>query len=560
MKIPLAVLFLGLLIFIHEFGHFFVAKTLGIGVKVLSLGFGRRLVGFRLGQTEYRVSLVPFGGYVRLHGADPFRDAEDPDDVRFSPSESVNERPIWQRFLVYAGGPIFNLVLPFFLFVGLLVSGQPEPASTVGTVVVESVAWNAGVRAGDRVESVDGAHVDTWNQIEEIVIARRAASEPLWLRVERPDGSASTLSLETPAIAPDPRRDDKRPVIEDFGLRVEVPGTAAGVDDPESPAGRAGIVTGDQVSSVDGVTVKDWLHVSLALEKAADHAVVSFRRDGTEHTAALTADPAWESAREAPSFPEIGPARWGLASTTLFVSGVSDNSSAQKAGVRAGDHILGVDGEPMGSWYEVLRTIGATSDEASESASVREVQLCIRRDGHVLQMPLQPAMVRDTDLFGRYYWRPVIGVIRMGQYARGPMVIRRYTLFEAVPQAGRETVGLVKGTVEQVGRIVTGQVAPQESLGGPVEIMRQASEAADEGWFYVVQLLGMISISVGVFNLLPVPLLDGGQLIFYAVEGVTGRPVSPVLREKAQIVGFMLLVALMLFVLVADVGRLFRGG
>ena len=116
-----------------------------------------------------------------------------------------------------------------------------------------------------------------------------------------------------------------------------------------------------------------------------------------------------------------------------------------------------------------------------------------------------------------------------------------------------------RGYVRQIGRIVTGEVAPQESLGGPVEIMRQATQAADRGWFDIGRLLGMISISVGIFNLLPVPVLDGGHLLFYGIEAIRGRPVSPILRERAQMVGVMLLFALMIFVLVVDLSRAFGG-
>jgi len=151
-------------------------------------------------------------------------------------------------------------------------------------------------------------------------------------------------------------------------------------------------------------------------------------------------------------------------------------------------------------------------------------------------------------------------VARLGSIGDGPTVRRYYGFGQAVVVAGSESIGLVRFTVEQIGRIVTGEVAPQESLGGPVEIMRQATEAAKKGAFGLARYFGMISISVGIFNLLPVPVLDGGTILFCLIEAVRGRPLSVAVRERLLMIGVMLLAALMLFVLVMDVNRWIQGG
>lgn len=551
MTIVVAVLFLGLLIFIHEVGHFVVAKLFGVDVLVLSFGFGRRLVGFWWRGTDYRLSLIPFGGYVRLRGADPYGD-EDPDASDAYDERSVQAKPVWQRLLIYLAGPAFNLVLPYFIFVALLLGGEPQPASFVGTVLTGSPADLAGVRAGDRITHVNGVLVNTWEETLEA-----------W--EEAPDRSVLALSLERRGQAvelriPAPTEGDGawRRYGELLGVDNDVPSNEACVDDPRSPAGLAGLRECVRVEKVNGETTDDWNQVAGALEQAADRLDLTVSVDGVVSEVALARTADWPPVEAAPMGPPRNP--WGLESASLFVDKVSAGSPAELAGLEAGDHLLAVDGRPVRAWAEVLTEVAATVVQEGEDGTAREVVVSVRRAGATMSVAITPRMTRDKDVFGRYYWRPVLGVTRLGAIGSGPMVRKYYPLGEALVSSGEVSFLLVRTTVEQIGRIITGEVAPQESLGGPVEIMRQASFAARAGIFETGRLLGMISISIGIFNLLPVPVLDGGHILFYLLEAVRGRPVSPALRERAQMVGVMLLVLLMLFVLVMDVRRLFTGG
>tara|TARA_B100000530_G_scaffold268918_1_gene181534 strand:- start:66 stop:662 length:597 start_codon:yes stop_codon:yes gene_type:complete len=197
-------------------------------------------------------------------------------------------------------------------------------------------------------------------------------------------------------------------------------------------------------------------------------------------------------------------------------------------------------------------------DGDGESATARSINVEIVRDGEVLDLELTPTVIRDTNVLGRYYYRPVLGVMRMGELVDGPQVRVYYTFPNAVDRAWTETTRLSGYVIEQIGKLLTGAAAVQKSLGGPVEMVRQASNAAEQGIFVWARLMGMLSISLGIINLLPVPVLDGGQFVFYAVEGLRGRPLSLKVRERAQQIGVLLLVLLMMSVLFFDLRRLFE--
>jgi len=578
-----AVLFLGLLIFVHESGHFVAAKAFGVRVITFSFGFGRRLLGLTHKGTDYRISLIPFGGYVRLAGADPFEEEEEeqertelawqeleeavpelPDSIT-EPSErasaaaqeepapsfgsSIQDVSVWKRLVIYAAGPAFNLVVPFFLFSVLLMAGEPQLAAVAGTVVSESPAERAGIQPGDRILQVAGRSVRTWVEMSEAWAEAGASS--LELLVERA-GEQLAVTLQG-----DQGQDQFGPA--DFGIRLEVPSTEVGLLSPRSPAGLAGLETGDRLRSVDGQQVLSWSDVEAQLRRADDDVELTWERDGEEQRATLVASEAWipEAARR--WLDDLEFERWGLQTATLVVAAVAEESAAARAGIVEGDFLLAIDERRVGSWHEVLQDIAGCMVGEGERSEARAVSMAILHGGELSWLDLQPEVIEDTDALGRYYYRPIIGVTRLGGWAEGPTVRVYYSPGRALMRAGEESVLLVRFTLVQLGRIVTGQVAPQASLGGPVEIMRQASAAADKGLFDIARLLGMISISVGIFNLLPVPVLDGGHLLFYTLEAIRGRPVSVVVRERAQIIGVMLLVALMLFVLVVDVNRLFGG-
>ncbi len=268
--------------------------------------------------------------------------------------------------------------------------------------------------------------------------------------------------------------------------------------------------------------------------------------------------------------------QWDLLSATLFVGTVGEtlddankgvfagcapaktiSTPAHDAGLQPGDRFYRLDHQPVRTWSDVLDAVRGTMEGEGAEALARPIEVEVVRGGKVVAMSITPQVIKDTDLRGVYFYRPVLGVRRLGVIELdGPTVRRYYSFPDALERATKESVALGGFIFEHLGRLVTGEAAFEKSVGGPVEMVRQAAIAAEEGIFHWARLLGGLSISLGIINLLPVPVLDGGQILFYLLEGSAGRPLSLALRERAQQVGVLMIVLLMLTVLVTDIHRL----
>jgi regulator of sigma E protease len=557
-NLPAAIAMIAILVFIHEFGHFIVAKACGVHVKVFSIGFGRPLFGIDYRGTEYRLSMLPFGGYVQMSGADPFGIGSEDDDDLEDPSQAFLRKPVWQRLLVVSAGPAFNLALPLVLFTVLLMAGEPQSAPVLGTIERGGIAAGLGLQPGDTVTRIDGVNTLTWNTLAKEVHDWESGLHSI--TVQRAGASRTyDIDFDTDANI-------------GMGFSYLRPSNEAGVDDLSSPAGVSGIRTGDFIETIDGKPVTHWVELETALEAATDSVAVGLK-DGRTFT--MVRSSTWIP-HDTDS--DVSASEWGLAPTTIFVGSVGEKldkdstdilagcrpattkptAPAYEAGLRAGDRFLSLDGVMVRGWSDVIGGVRSTMDGDGESATARPINVEIVREGEVLDLELTPTVIRDTNVLGRYYYRPVLGVMRMGDLVDGPQVRVYYTFPKAVDRAWTETTRLSGYVIEQIGKLLTGAAAVQKSLGGPVEMVRQASNAAEQGIFVWARLMGMLSISLGIINLLPVPVLDGGQFVFYAVEGLRGRPLSLKVRERAQQIGVLLLVLLMMSVLFFDLRRLFE--
>lgn len=544
-----AAFLIGTLITIHEFGHFIVARMFGVTVKVFSIGFGKRLFGFVWRGTDYRVSSIPFGGYVRWVGADPYGDSGADDDEWIDAKGSFIHKPAWQRLLILLAGPGTNLLLPVVVFTGLMIAGEPQPRSDVGRVEHGSVAEQLGVKPGDRIVEVNGVATSTWVDVLDEFDGDRA--DPVEIVVER-KGQREAFVLADPKV--------KLPLRPwDYGIDNNAPDGTVLVDDSASPAALAGFRTGDVITRVGGNAVHNWVDVAAELADA-NEVVVEVRRvaqtdPATNEVATLTLRtlPAWVPAGEA-----VDDAVWkrfGLASATTGVGVVSKESAAAKGGIQPGDRLLKVGEFAVYSWVDVVRGVAASTDSKVEGAAASPVPIVVRRNGVVSTVTIVPDVVEDTDDFGRYRVRPLAGIGGGGAWINSPNIPRPYPFFEAVPRAVDETVTLGGFILEQVGLLFTGGAAVSKSLGGPVEIFRQAKMAAERGIFDYARMMGQFSISLGVLNLLPIPVLDGGSIAMYTAEWIRGRRLPERVRERLQQVGLLFLVTLILFVAVFDIHR-----
>ena len=537
------IVMLGVLVVVHEFGHFVIAKLFGVGVPIFSVGMGPRVAGLLFRGTDYRLSLLPLGGYVKLAGADPFGE-EDPDAI-IDPDEDFMGKPVWQRLLVMLAGPAFNLVLPFVLFTSVLMLGEPQVDAVIGMVRPGSPGELAGLKAGDRIVAVDGQATELWLDVAEAIDAPRNAE----ITFER--GSQRFTVPFTDAQMRDADGVDVG-LFGALGFSSFRESTRIGVDDPTSPAARAGMHTGDAIKAVDGVEVSTWDDLNAALT-GSRHTLQFWRIEKgalVTRSATLVADATW-----APRAEEPLPNPWGLLPSAMFVGGTAGGSPAEVAGVQADDRLLAVDGQILRSWDELVRNVAITVTENNPDAAPRAIVLTLVRDGAKIDLNFTPKMDRSVDM-GQVRYRPIMGIKRYPDcFVDGPHVPKYYGLGEAFTRAAQETWFLVTGTLGMLANLFTGELKVQETLGGPIEIFRIAQQGAERGVFVYVRTIGAISISLGIFNLLPVPVLDGGQILFYAVEGIRGRPLSIQLREKLQMAGVLALVALMLVVMVFDVNR-----
>ncbi len=550
-NIAAAIALVGILIFVHEFGHFFFAKLFGVGVREFSLGFGKRLFGVNYGGTDYKVCLFPIGGYVLMEGADPFLD-QDEQEEEANLEGSLLNKPVWQRLIIVAAGPFANLLLPVVVLTGLYMAGDPQPVSTVGSVMYGSPADLAGIESGDEIQSVAGQNTPFWGDIYSVMDSA-SDQEPLSFGLLR-GGVAVDVAIPLPIEG----ANWELPWYpSQLGLSNLMPAPIVGVSDVLSPAGLAGVQTFDTIVSVDGQYVGSYAAVMSALDASGGAATIEWLSGDELKSAEISQVAVVES--DGSEFDRPLANLWGLYPATLFVDGVEEGSAAADAGIERGDRLVAIDEVGLRTWGEVTTTIGGKQVGTGEESSAVAVSVTISRDGAERSLDLLPRVVRDTDVLGRYYYRAMIGVGRGGDLVGSQKAPRYYGFSSSVGMAYEETKLLVGLTLSQIGKLLTREAAPSKSLGGPVQIFRDAGAAAEAGPFQWFRMMALLSISLAIVNFLPVPVLDGGQFLFFLVEALRGRPVSLRFRERAQQIGVLALVALMLMVFVFDINRALGG-
>jgi len=348
------IIVLGILIFVHEFGHFLFAKLFGIKVLKFSLGFGPKVVGFQAGDTEYLISAFPLGGYVKMVGENPAEEVEEEDAAR-----SFSQKPVWQRFIIVAGGPVFNLLFAVFLFFAIF------------------------------------------------------------------------------AIA---------------GLPVPVPGTTIGAVSPNSPAAQAGLKSGDSILAINGKTTKEWQDVSELIKDS--------------------------------------------------------------------------DGKP--------------------------VHLLVRRNGKDIEMTGTPELKKVKNIFGEETGkRYLLGISRSEK-----VQYEKISVFDALLAGFGQTWTFIYLTIMGIVKMIQ-KVIPASELGGPILIAQMAGKQLESGLMNFFYFMGLVSVNLGILNLFPIPILDGGHLVFFSVEALRRRPLEQKTQEMLQQIGLFILASLMIFVFYNDLVRLF---
>jgi regulator of sigma E protease len=438
---------IALLVFVHEFGHFIVARRLGIRVEKFSIGFGPALLSWhsRDREVEYVIAAIPLGGYVKMLGENP---GEHDDEARMDLTPEERQRafdvqPVWKRASVAVAGPLFNFLFAILAFMVVGWVGQYVTPPVIGVVSPASVAEQAGIIPGDKVISVDGHDVHSWTQLEERL--KDAVNADARLGIER-GGTATQVSVHVPATSKEP-------------LLVNVSESLVGI----SPGMR------------------------------------------------------------------------------VMVDSVLPDSPSAKAGLRSGDLISQVDGAAVQTVRDFV--------DAVRSHGGKRMALNIERKGISLIVPIVPETTSDG--IGR------IGA-RMAAEPLRPPVLYRMGPIEGVRYGFVRTWDMTVLTLDVLGKMLTASISP-ENLGGPIAIAQLAGRTAELGFASFCAFLALISVNLGVLNLMPIPILDGGHLAYLAVEKLRGRPLSLKVMERTQMVGLALIVMLMIFAFYNDLSHLFRG-
>lgn len=535
---------LGVLILAHELGHLLVAKLFRVKVLRFSLGFGPRLFGFTVGQTEYRLSLFPLGGYIRLLGEDPSEPVPAHELER-----ALYARPLWQRYAIVVAGPLFNLLLPVGIYFIHYVGHETLLAPTVGTVIAGLPADKAGLLPGDRVETVDGRGVRYWEELEEII----AESPGKTMRFGIRRGAAAEERDVT--VATDVRKGplNLNETVGWIGVSPRFQLPEIGIVDLTSPAAQAGLRTFDYIISVNGQPVSHWAEFGNAVTRAgASPLRITYLR-GT-HSAVPFVHVEIQEPGSAVIIPQPvlepgGGRRYetGILPSELFVYSVEPGSPADRIGLRRGDQLLALDGQPILHWNILRQRLAAEPEKT--------FKLHWMSPGGVHHdATFKQELRSEIDAYRQEEQRLVFGASNRVAWKTADPVPIRNRFFYAIGHALARTGEIVMFTAQGFIQIVRGEMSAQ-SLGGPLTIGYAAGVAAEQGLAQYLWLMALLSINIGLLNFLPIPILDGGLLLFFTIELFKRRPPSPRARAITTYIGAAIVALLLLFALKNDVVR-----
>lgn len=427
---------LGVLVFVHELGHFCVAKFCGVKVLKFSLGFGPKLLSKTWGETEYLICAIPLGGYVQMLGEGTGSNGE---AARLTDEEkafSFAEKSVGKRLAIVAAGPFMNLLLPFLVlpisyFVGVQLPAYFDQPPCIGHVLEGSAAEQAGFRDGDCVTDINGRPLTSWSDANKALLG--AAGENLVFKIKR---------QQQIIYAHLPEENDSLEGLQALGL---LPRQAA------------------------------------------------------------------------------------------LIGGLAPDMPAAEAGLQVGDRILRIDDREITSWYDLKPAI--------QEVGSRETRVSIDRGGELLEVPLIPSLQEEN---GGY----LVGIAPMAE-----TIEKRFSFLEAGRAGANRALELIELTLVFIEKLFTGNVSAK-NIGGPITVVQVAGQAAQTDLSAILSVLAFISIQLGILNLLPIPILDGGHIFFYFFEIVFRRPLSMWAREVAQQIGLILLVMLMILAFYNDLVRL----
>ncbi len=549
-------LMLGLLIFVHELGHYLVAVLSGVRVETFSLGFGRKIFSFKRGPTTYKIAIIPLGGYVKMYGDDP--SAEIPEAER---RYAFLKKPLLPRTAIVLAGPLMNLIFAVLLFMAVGMIGQEVPGTQLGDIAPQTMAYAAGFRSGDQIKNINGSPVFKWQDVKNDIESH--PGKQLRFEVKGAHDGSTRMVLATPKL-------EKNGFLFSFknrigkinGLTTNSDSTTIGVANPNSIAAKAGLHTFDIIEKIDGKSVMFWRDLGpLLLKTAPGHkvwnltvqpyngqSVNSSPTEGSSSAKLMTIKlkiPSALSAQPTKLLKQLGIDR-----SDMFLLAVKRGSPAAKAGLKVGDKMVAINHLELQKWQQVLE------DVKSFRPQDKTMAFTILRNGKLMQFNITPMLVSLPTGQGTTAKRYAVGVLPAVIYITGNGYLEKYkNPVRAFVFGVKSAYHWTKIIAISFLRLVQDKVSAR-NLGSVISIGRIATRSYEAGLTAFLRMMSIISIDLFLLNLLPVPVLDGGHLLFFAIEAVKGAPLSLRKMEIAQQVGLVLLLSLMIFALFNDISHL----
>lgn len=516
-KILIFIIFLGPLVFFHELGHFLFARLFGVRVEVFSIGFGPKIFKYKKGFTEYAISLIPLGGYVKMFGDNPFsKDDLSPEERKIS----FSHKGKWARFWIVMGGPLANFIFAYVIFFFLFIGGEKVPEIKMGALKESSILFTKGVRPGDIITKVNGKDIlgpsdlalEAAGNIQSMTVNRHGKRFSMGVKMKGEE-FFKELTKFPPAL--------RRPILSDKNGKLYWLGISE--------------LSNEEYSLESIVYESIGRGLFLKQIEGDDLEKGKFAFSGTTKIE-LTHNNAEQFWRELK--------KKGYFAHDLLIKSVNMNSPADTAGLLAQDLIVSISNRSVFSFEEIRATLQLTTEEA--------VTLEFFREGKLKKLQITPEVKKIEDKTYRLIGVYTSGVFQKLKLVKNPSI----GFFGSIAKSFTRTIEAMEQTFSGFIKLITGQISVK-SIGGPLTIGKVASDSFNTSLSYFFQLMALISINLGVINLFPIPVLDGGHIMFILLEIVNRGPLSRRKMEIAQQIGLSLLLILMVGALFNDFSFLF---
>lgn len=571
MQIFAGILLLGILITFHELGHFLFAKWLGVRVLIFSVGFGPKLLSFTYKGTEYRLSAIPLGGYVKMFGDSP--------DEELSLAEKQYgflQQKTWRKSLIAFAGPLFNFILPVILFFALFIGSEQVLAPKIGSIFPDGVAFKAGLKVDDTIIAINDEPMLSFNQVAQVVSDN--PDKDLIFKVRRKvldqlDQDEEIILTVRPLKKEINTALNGKESLGRIGIMPAIELPIVFVSE-NSPLKKSGLLTMDEIIKIDDQPISNMTELLNLLSSLKPGAKISFLRKSLAKEEIITVDDISFTATEKDivikdnlhgELPydikqKIAKTKdilnkdktelnkhLGLAKAKGVINQIKADAVLTSLGLAIGDRIVSLDGEVI-DMIQVAESIWQNpfKPHVLGVAKADDSLLII-----VFVLPDDMPISIDSDMLA------TLGFTIAQVFKPGDIISRKVNMIEAFNRSIKETMNIALMTIKSLGMLISNQ-APVSQLGGPIMLFDVAQKAAQKGLAYYIYIMCLISVNLGLLNLLPIPALDGGHLLLFTIESIQRKPLSIKTRTIVTQIGIAILLTFMALALFNDIMRFFR--